>query len=176
MTCIVGLVHKGHVTIGGDSAAISNLDIISRKDPKVFHIGEFIIGFTSSFRMGQLIGYVFVPPPIPDTGLMGYMVGPFVDALRKCLKDGGYASKQNEVESGGVFLVGVRGRLFLIDCDYQVGESHDDLSAAGCGRDYALGSLHATPHMSPKKRVRLALEAAEEFSAGVCGPFNLITI
>ncbi|MEO3924086.1 hypothetical protein ABGB07_09550 [Micromonosporaceae bacterium B7E4] len=43
----------------------------------------------------------------------------------------------------------------------------------GCGSEIALGALFATARtsMSPKRRVTVALEAAERFSAGVRGPF-----
>ena len=58
MTCIVGLVHNGIVYIGGDSAAIT-IDGVQflRSDPKVFIKEDFLIGFTSSYRMGQLIRF-----------------------------------------------------------------------------------------------------------------------
>ena len=59
MTCIVGLVDNGKIYMGGDSAGVSNLDIRIRADQKVFKTGEFIMGFTSSFRMGDLLKYDF---------------------------------------------------------------------------------------------------------------------
>jgi hypothetical protein len=36
---------------------------------------------------------------------------------------GGYAEKDKEAEKGGCFLVGVGGRLFQIESDYQVAEA-----------------------------------------------------
>ena len=36
MTCIVGLIEKDKVIIGGDSAASSDCNLFVRKDPKVF--------------------------------------------------------------------------------------------------------------------------------------------
>lgn len=51
MTAIVGLVEKGNVYIGGDSAGVAGLSISIRGDEKVFKVGPFIMGFTSSFRM-----------------------------------------------------------------------------------------------------------------------------
>ena len=55
MTCIVGLIHEDKVYIGADSAGAANGNITIRKDKKVFKVGEFIFGCTSSFRMIQLI-------------------------------------------------------------------------------------------------------------------------
>ncbi len=81
MTCIVGLVNKGRTYLGGDSAGVSGLDITVRKDKKVFSNGEFVMGFTSSFRMGQVLQYDFVPPEVDDDDdedLMRYMVKKFI--------------------------------------------------------------------------------------------------
>ena len=57
MTCIVGLVHEGVVYIGGDSAGVGGMSLTVRADEKVFQNGEFLMGFTTSFRMGQLLRY-----------------------------------------------------------------------------------------------------------------------
>ena len=122
MTCIVGLVHEGVVYIGGDSAGVGGMSLTVRADEKVFQNGDFLMGFTTSFRMGQLLRYSLKPPRThPDDDIHQYMVVDFVNAVRGCLKAGGYASKEHEVESGGTFLVGYAGHLFTVDSDYQVG-------------------------------------------------------
>lgn len=174
MTCIVGLVDGDRVWMGGDSAGVSGLDITVRADTKVFRNGELLIGFTNSFRMGQLLAHRLVPPPRQaGQELFRYMVIDFVDAVRQVLKDGGYAHKSNEVETGGNFLVATEGRLFAIQSDYQVGEAMRGYHAIGCGADYALGSLASTAGLSAEERVRRALECAELFSGGVRAPFTI---
>jgi ATP-dependent protease HslVU (ClpYQ) peptidase subunit len=175
MTCIVGVVTKDSVYIGGDSLGVSEYDVTVRKDEKVFKRGEFLIGFTSSYRMGQLLRYALnVPPQHPDKDVYEYMVTTFIDAVRDCLKDGGWAKKSEEQERTGIFLVAYKGRLFKIDGDYQVGENIKPYDATGCGEQYALGALHALGGKviaEPKAAIHKALEAAAEFSAGVRGPF-----
>ena len=176
MTCIVGLVDGGKVYIGGDSAGVAGLDIYGRADQKVFKVGDFIMGFTTSFRMGQLLRYSFIPPKRhTENNIYKFMVTDFIDAVRKCLKDGGFAKKENDVERGGVFLVGYAGRLFKVEGDYQVGETILQFDSCGCGESFALGSLYTTKtQKDPIKRINVALEAAQEFSAGVREPFNII--
>lgn len=175
MTCIVGLIHGSRVFIGGDSAGVGGYDLTVRADKKVFRNGDFVMGFTSSFRMGNLLQHTLTPPRRhPDDDIHKYMVSDFVDAVRECLKKGGYASKEKETESGGTFLVGYSGRLFTIHDDYQVGEGLDNYAACGCGEAYALGSLHASKG-DPRTRVTMALAAAERFSAGVRGPFHVVS-
>ena len=179
MTCIVGLLDGEDIYIGGDSAGVNTetYTIAERKDEKVFKNGEFIFGFTSSFRMGQLLRYAFNPPPYyTDVDLYKYMVTDFVDSIRKCLKEGGYARTKEGEETGGTFLVGYKGRLFMIDCDYQVAEHSCPYFSVGCGEEYAKGCLYALQDtdMTPEEKITKALEAAEKFSVGVAGPFNII--
>jgi hypothetical protein len=177
MTCIAGLIHEGQVFIGGDSAGVAGFDLTVRADAKVFKNGDFVFGFTSSFRMGQLLRHSFVPPKrYPDKDVMAYMVTDFVDALRNCLKAGGFASKSNETEVGGCFLVGYAGRLFEIESDYQVGESATGYAAVGCGSQVAHGALFANSELPPVARITQALEAAEAHNAGVRGPFHIESI
>lgn len=146
--------------------------VSARKDPKVFRNGNMLIGFSGSFRMGQLLRFSLVPPEHPlDKDAYEYMATDFIEAVRKCLKDGGYTTVKDNVESGAYFLVGYQGRLFEILSDFQVAESHEDYTAIGCGMDFTLGSLISTQGMDPSTRVEMALQAAGYFSSGVCEPF-----
>jgi ATP-dependent protease HslVU (ClpYQ) peptidase subunit len=177
MTCIVGLIDGNRVWLGGDSAGVAGLDITVRADPKVFPNGPFLIGFTSSFRMGQLLAYrLKTPARPPEMDIFRFMVMDFVDEVRNCLKDGGYAQRTNDVESGGSFLVGYHGRLFSIQSDYQVCEAIRGYHAIGCGADYALGSLASTVGQPAEQRVRKALECAEQFNGGVRAPFLIQSV
>jgi hypothetical protein len=172
VTCIVGLADGGDIWIGGDSAGVAGLDLVVRADQKVFRNGEFLFGFTSSFRMGNLLRFkLSLPRRYPGTDVYEFMVTSFVDAVRDCLKAGGFARKDNEVESGGAFLVGYAGQLFEIGSDYQVGQNVDGFAALGCGAPVALGALFVTQGQPAEQRLLTALAAAERFSAGVRAPF-----
>ena len=176
MTCIVGLVDGRNVWIGGDSAGVAGRSLTVRRDPKVFRRGDFLFGATSSFRMIQLIQYSLdVPQKKTRQCVDAYLRTVFINALRKCLSEGGYAIKKDGAETAGTFLMGYRSRLFEVDSDYQVGESHDPYSAVGCGSDYALGSLYSTKG-APRGRMLTALRAAENMSTGVRGPFLVRTL
>lgn len=178
MTCIVGMVEGGRVWIGGDSAGVSGLTLQVRADEKVFRNGPFVMGFTSSFRMGQLLRYAFRPPAHPEgVDELQFMATLFVDEARRCLKEGGVAKKADEVESGGTFLVGYRGRIFYVEDDYQVGEMRDAVAACGSGSDVALGAMHVLrtdANLDPAAKLVLALEAAERWNAAVRAPFVVV--
>lgn len=177
MTAIVGLVHEGKVWMGGDSAGVGGLSLSLREDPKVFINGELLIGYTTSFRMGQILEHHLSPPAAleKETG-MAYMVKRFIPAVKSELKDHGFQRSKEGQDEGGSFLVGYRGALYAIDDDYQVARLRTPYFAVGCGRDLALGALFAMKmtSMGPDARIKLALEAAAEFSAGVRGPFTIL--
>jgi ATP-dependent protease HslVU (ClpYQ) peptidase subunit len=178
MTCIVGLLDKGNVYIGGDSAWVSapyDTKIIANE--KVFKNGDFIFGFTSSFRMVQLLRYSFVPPERDkNMDTYEYMVSVFIEAIRLCFKNGGFTKVSNNEELGGTFLVGYDGRLFGVDSDFQVWEQTCGYDAIGCGWAFALGSLYSTNSLPPEERVLQALKASEEFNSAVRGPFNVVKL
>lgn len=178
MTCIAALVHQGKVYMGGDSAGTSPwyLSQVSVVDDKVFTNGKMLIGACGSFRMLQLLHYSLTPPDYhTDVDLYKYMVTDFIGAVRSCLRAGGWAKRENEVESGGTFLVAFNRRLFQVQDEYSVVESAEGYDAIGSGADLALGALYASAGygQTPEERIRLALEAAEKFNAGVRRPFHI---
>lgn len=172
VTCIAAVVDEGTVWMGGDSAGVSGWNLTLRKDAKVFLNGTFLIGFTTSFRMGQLLRYSFKPPVHPEgVDTYEFMVTAAINSMRTCLKDGGFSKKDKEAEEGGTFLVGYRGRLFEINSDYQVAEPLDHMAAVGAGEQVACGALYALLDLDPEQRILRALEVAERFNAAVRGPF-----
>lgn len=178
MTIIVGMETENGVLMGGDSAGVAGYDLAVRNDEKVFLTGPFVMGFTTSFRMGQLLRYSLkVPKQKPSESDVEFMCTTFVNAVRKCLAKGGWLVKRYEQEDGGNFLVGYKGILYEIHDDFQVAIPSESFSACGCGEGYALGALHATKEydISDEDRMHLALEAAAACSAGVRPPFTIIT-
>lgn len=162
--------------MGGDSAGINGWSLTVRADEKVFTLGPFVMGFTTSFRMGQLLRYnLQVGPPAVGCEDERFMATTFIDAVRATLKSGGYSGMHDGQESGGEFLVGYKGRLYHVCSDYQVGRSATGYAAVGSGDRVALGALYATTQLAPDERIQIALDAAEQFSAGVRGPFVTVS-
>ena len=181
MTCIVGWVENDKICIGGDSAGVAGYDMQIRADEKVFKNGEMIFGFTSSFRMGQLLRFsLTLPKKKEEQDDYDYMCTDFINAVRTCLKSGGYAKVKEGEESGGCFIVGFRNNLYNIEDDFQVGRTTKPYHAVGCGESFALGTCLAIEKtnikLSLKNKVKLALESAYEFSAGVRPPYHFVEI
>lgn len=176
MTCICGVIKDGKIYMGGDSASSNGNRVWSCSNEKVFINGPFIMGFTTSWRMGQLLRYSLKPPRHP-AGMddYEYMVTIFIDAVRRCLKSGGFAKTENSQEEGGTFIVGYKGKMYEVHSDYQVALHNVDFASVGCGSAVATGALYASKDLPPEKRIILSLEAAERFCEGVRGPFNVIS-
>jgi ATP-dependent protease HslVU (ClpYQ) peptidase subunit len=180
VTCIVGVANGKSVWIGGDSAGVEEDGggVTIRADRKVFANGRWIFGFAGSFRVGDLLRYVFTAPEIPTdpAELDSFMVTDFVEQVRNVLVQGGVTRIHHNVEEmDSKFLVGVHGRLFCIDSDLQVGESMETYEAIGAGERYALGSLWGSGHLTARQRILLALEAAAHFNGGVAPPFHVVS-
>lgn len=179
MTCIVGIIHKKKVYIAGDSLGVADYHSVTRADEKVFKVGTFIFGFTSSYRMGQLLRYTFKPPIQKCKDDYEYMVKDFIPAIQKCFEKGGFLTEKDKEKHGGTFLVGYKGSLYNIEGDFQVGKSSFNYDAVGCGYELALGALYILTKMSvekPKEILIKALEAATEFSAAVKPPYKTINL
>ena len=184
MTCIVAIAQNGTVYMGADHAASDEKSgwILARKDPKVFKVGQYGIAFTDSFRMGQILQYNWSPPKYTPTktnsGLDKFMRTKFVDSVKDAFRAHGYGSQvSGQEDEGGIFLIGVEGRIFTMDEDFHIAENICNYMAEGSGAFLALGALHATKNQkNPRMRMKLALEAAAEFSMSVKPPFTYIQV
>lgn len=163
MTCIVGLTENGVTWIGGDSLGSNGYDGMLEKQSKVFHSKDTrssIMGYTSSFRMGQLLKY--------STGLFDelsiekdkidheYLVTKFIPNLQNLFSNGGFERNNSGAKSSGEFLLGYKDKLFKVQSDYSILESYENYDACGSGEAFALGSLKTTEGMNIKAVDRIA--------------------
>jgi ATP-dependent protease HslVU (ClpYQ) peptidase subunit len=175
LTCIVGIVEKGKVWVGGDSLGSRGGTKVYITGGKVTTRGEFVIGTCGPCRTVNLARHVFEPPPlVTDADVDAYMAKDFAEAWRACVKENGLIQTEEGAESQmGMLLVGVRGFLYEIDGYFSAVRPANGYTAIGSGDSIALGALYATKGMPPEKRLKLALEAAEKWDDGVAGPFHI---
>jgi len=169
MTCIVGLMENGKVYIGADKSSSCGGVIRKTALNKVFKKGSYIIGYTTSFRMGQLLEHVIELPEPPEAGAdLHFMVSSFVEKIRKDFKGYGFSTVDNNEETGGTFLVGVNRKIFKINSDYQVGLYEDNFACCGSGEEYAEAVMEALKDIvSPKERIAKAIKIAGKFVMSV---------
>lgn len=179
MTCVVGIIENNKIYMGADSlASDSSFHAEPRKDEKIFHIDNFLIAYSNSYRVGQLIRYKMkIPKKDSSKDTFQFMVVDFVESLRYTLQEGGcqIINSNQQTCMDGELLIGFEKRLFIIDQDYQVGESELNFNSCGSGSSYALGSLFSTStSKSPRYRINMALKAAQKFTCNVREPFILM--
>ena len=177
MTCVIGLNTEDRVYIGVDSAAVQGWICRATNVRKLFKRGPFLMGYTTSFRMGQLLEHQLdVPPQETSQSDMEYMVVSFVEAARTLLKEKGFSKVESNKHSGGQFLVGYKGVLYCIHKDFQVGQLSEGLESIGSGSDFALGAMKALVDVPPVQRIKRSLTIAAHFNMGVCAPFYVRSV
>ena len=193
MTAIVALTDGKRLCIAGDSAGVAvGGEIHIRKTAKVFVRDGYAIGYTTSFRMGQLLKYEVILPPQPtDTvDLEEFMVRTFVPAVRSTFTEHGFAKsltkgkraeamhyEEHGQQTGGRFIVGFQGTLFVIEEDFHVGRPQTSYVAIGSGAAVAHGALYALRDQhSLRECAERALEAAAFHTSGVRPPFTVLEV
>lgn len=172
MTCIAALVDKdGRVWMAGDSATTygEELRLLSEGMPKVSkRVDEggtvWMLGTAGRSRLRQVIALEIDLPKAPLGGedVLGFLVKEFIPRLRDTLDEVGFMEKEKNADKmKGAILIGLKGRLFMVDGNFCVIEEAQPFTAIGSGENVAFGVLYATQDNDPEKRLYLALEAAE---------------
>ena len=102
----------------------------------------------------------------------------FIESVKDAFRSGGFGSQvSGQEDEGGIFIVGVCGRIFTVDEDFHIGENIVNYMAEGSGGMLALGALHATKKQKNHRiRLKAALEAATEFNMAVSAPYTYIQV
>lgn len=183
MTCIAAVVHGHNIYMGGDSAGISDDSVYSLgigAEAKIWENNGILFGASGSFRVSQVLRWQLqVPQYDKDREPLEYLTGPLITTMREVLQLHGTLAvwEEDSTENiDGSLLLGFCGRVFEIFGDFGVGELVHGYGSVGCGSPIAMGNLAATESLNikPKKRITMALEAAERHSAGVRGPYTII--
>lgn len=180
MTCIVGLEMSDGVWIAGDSCGSDGILQITYQQSKVFYKGELLLGYTSSFRMGQLLEYHWQVPDHPSGKTdLNYLVTEVVPSLLSLYQAQGYEKKYTDGQrAGGICLLGYRGKLYRMDSDFHLGRNSCGYDAVGSGTQVALGALAALVDAGLRPQLLLAevLEIASRFCVGVLPPFTILQL
>lgn len=165
MTAIVAKIHEGYVWMGADhlgSDGFVKTEFI--ENSKVFKNGDFLIGYTTSFRMGQILQYSWKPPyRVEGISDDQYFYKAVLDSIRNCFKDNDYGDKVGVDWQSGNFLVGWKGRLFEVENAHAL--EHKQIAAVGSGCYHAIGAMKALLKVKkyeddPQAFLECALEVA----------------
>lgn len=181
MTCIIAKVHYGKVHMIGDCMGSDGfIKNIYTKTSKVFNVGDFIIGYTSSFRMGQILQYSWIPPVrvIGDEDDDRYLFKSVIDSIKQCFENNGFGSKDSDTFKAGNFLIGWHGRLFEMQANMSLMEV-EDFASVGSGCYHAIAAMKTMQHLDvfqddPLKFLETALTVASSSVEGVSEEYTYV--
>ena len=97
-------IGTANIVLGGDSAGSAGPELRIRADPKVFLVGGYAIGFTTSFRMGQILRFGLELPEPPAASnteeIERFLVTTFVPTVRQAYADHGFAKTARQSPPG----------------------------------------------------------------------------
>lgn len=179
MTCIIGYKENDLVYIGADSFAGN--DWVKQKifTPKVFMNKDFLIGYSNSFRFGQIMQYHIDYPDIPYDFDLEFLINNFVEPLREASKNEGNSEIDKNVESASMALIGIRNRLFHLSSDFALLEYYGKFFSIGIGSYSALGALHTLDLVgskyTPYGRIYAGLKASSLSVPSICSPYVIMS-
>lgn len=178
MTCIAALKTGEGVLLGGDSRTTFAGTAMNVSQPKVFEVGDFLIGCSGSRRHAELLRYHCDLESLTiDGDLDRFMARDFSNAVRKVFKEAGVVGEDSETSKVEIFagaaIIVVRNEIYVLAGNFSCSR-HDEYAAVGSGMDFALAILFAVTDKPPRARLSLALSTAAHLAEGVRAPFTIL--
>ena len=133
MTCIIAYKNKkGNVVLAGDKMGSNGYTHSTIKEPKVFKKGDFMLGYTTSFRMGQILHHLWNPPQRKvDQNHCNYIYTDVIPSFIKIFDD----NKFGKDASYGFFIMIFEGRIYEVQENMSILERERNVVSVGCGED-----------------------------------------
>lgn len=178
MTCISAVVKNGHVYMAGDLMGSNGFTKKVYPDTKVFKNGDFLIGYTSSFRMGQILQYNWSQPPrLEGVTDREYLQIDVIESMRECFNNYGFGEFKDGEHQGGTFLIGYKGELYEMQSNFSI-LKNESFAAVGSGQyhaEAALLLLTQDPDFDPKDVLTASIYAASYFTTSVSEDCTIVT-
>lgn len=183
MTCIVGVKHDGNVYIGSDSRAsnsfvhsnilgMSKIGIIEGSNQKI------IYGISGKQRLTNVVKNKVTLPEKTSSMNDDNYIFEIVESIRKqAEKYNATITKDNKVDSESNWLLGYKGRLFIVQDDFSYFEWTEEYVTTGSGTYHADGYLYSKQHEdNPKLRIETAIKAAAYYVNGVDDNVHIVCL
>jgi len=169
------------IHMGSDSLASDSHSQTVMTNPKLFMVGELLVGFAGSFRSAQVLQYQV---PLPDRGElqedMEYLITSFIPVVRHVFSENGlYIIDIDGAEKfDGEFILGYRGKIYRMQNDFSLLRAVDDFVSIGAGGEAASAVLYATKDlkMNALTRLETSLQSAAYQIVTVKGPFHYTSV
>lgn len=116
--------------------------------PKIFQSGEVTIGISGDVRAADILRYQWKAPNVGKLLIEEYLGKKLIPSMINAFNENSYdwnnnTGKDKDDKPTFGYLVAVRGQVFEIGNDMDIGHKINGLYAAGTGCDFALGCLHS---------------------------------
>lgn len=171
MTCIAGIVERGHVMLAGDSAlTLGDDEQWCSRDAKVWRIGEWVVGACGGGGYCDMMRHALKLPAVGRRGFDARLRIALPLAVRA-------AADRAKLPAGEMAraLVGLRGRLYMLDSELGIHRPRMPWYAIGSGGMVAMGALYAAREGGARERLLGAMRAAAALCQGVAPPFRTVS-
>lgn len=158
MTCIIAFTNGEQSFIAGDKLGSNGFTKSIQTEPKVFE-KKFIkiaddglnrtesvlaMGYTSSFRMGQLLTYnLNLPDQKANQTFAQYLVLEVIPLIRKLFKEEWGARDTTQDIGGGQFIILHDHVIYEVQGDFSVLQPKTQITSVGSGTYHAIASMEA---------------------------------
>jgi len=186
MSTIVVAQKNGYACIGADT--LSSLGSLRQKShhvvnhTKITRIDGPYIGLTGTSASLVVLDSYFSNPEHPrDFSSTAAIFETFRLAHHKLKADyfmSAYPDKGEEYETTQFYGLAANPHGIFALYSYRSSQQFQKFWAAGSGRDYALGAMHAVydQHEKVEDIVKAGLNASAEFDSGSSGPFDIFKV
>ena len=171
MTCIIAHTNGTSSFIAGDKLGSNGFTKAVQTEPKVFE-KEFIkinddagltrtkeimaLGYTTSFRMGQLLNYnLTLPEQVEGETFSQYLVLKVIPIIRQMFKDEWGARDASQDVGGGQFIILHNHTIYEVQEDFSVLQPKTQITAVGSGTYHAIASMSAYIEVQEETNVQL---------------------
>jgi ATP-dependent protease HslVU (ClpYQ) peptidase subunit len=183
MTVIIALKKDNKIYLGADSALVDNWTVTQTKQPKIFKLGEFLIGVAGYPRTAQLIQYqLMIKPQTEHQSDFSYLCTDFVNSVKSLLVDNDNVKNldgSKQIDESDL-LFGYRNNIYAMDTNFQIIQTTDSYNAIGSGQEIALGAMAVFTKFNgfwfPEVIIKNALSIVDKHHMGVCKPFRVMSI
>jgi hypothetical protein len=177
MTLIVGvdlvLGKNKYLYMAGDKCGSNGFTKDLYVKPKIFRRGNLAFGYTSSFRMGQILEYAKISKDLPNWEEESNVYTSFVDWAKIAMKEGGYLQDDKGVLAGGTFIFYNGKSLFEVQDDFSILVPEDGLLAVGSGEYHAKAIMRTYMALVKKEQIKFDIELMTSLVYDIVG--SLVT-
>ena len=201
MTTIIGIQGKDFSVIGADSKIstfddqgfITSQTTLPRHTSKITSKNGYLLGAAGDVRAINLLHHVYEPPTAryatTREKLDQHIVKRVIPTLRQCFDEQGFSppekgDREHKAEHSSTVIVGLKGRIYVIESDYSWTEDGEGVYVIGTGTQFARAAVHVLMDgldlmkLNQKKVVQVvekALEVACIYDPYSGGPFHIYT-